>query len=77
VGTNLFVGFFLGVFGFVGHALRLEVDWALLGVCVAATVPAAWIGARLTGRLSARAVRRSVGVALLAVAAAIGIAAVF
>ena len=77
VGTNLFVGFFLGVFGFVGHALRLEVDWALLGICVAATVPAAWIGARLTGRLSARAVRRSVGVALLAVAAAIGIAAVF
>jgi hypothetical protein len=76
VGTNLFVGFFLGVFGFVGHVLRLEVDWALLGLCVAATVPAAWIGARLTGRLSAEAVRRSVGVALLAVAAAIGIAVV-
>jgi uncharacterized protein len=77
VGTNLFVGFFLGVFGFVGHALRLEVDWGLLGLCVSTTVPAAWVGARLTGRLSARAVRRSVGVALLAVAVAIGIAAVF
>ena len=77
VGTNLFVGFFLGLAGFVGHAVRLEVDWALLLVCVAATVPAAWLGARLTGRLSARTVRRSVGAALLVVAAAIGMAAAF
>lgn len=76
VGTNLFVGFFLGVFGFAGHAARMEVDWALLGVCVVATVPAAWLGARLTGRLSERAVRRSIGVALLAVAVAIAVAAV-
>jgi uncharacterized protein len=75
VGTNLFVGFFLGLAGFVGHAVRLEVDCALLVVCVAATVPAAWFGARLTGRLSARTIRRSVGVALLAVAAAIAVAA--
>jgi uncharacterized membrane protein YfcA len=71
------VGFFLGVAGFVGHAVRLEVDWALLLICLAATVPAAWFGALLTGRLSARTVRRSVGAALLAVAAAIGVAALF
>jgi uncharacterized protein len=75
VGTNLLVGFFLGVFGFAGHAARMEVDWTLLAVCVAATVPAAWLGARLTGTLSERAVRRWLGVALLAVAVAVGIAA--
>ena len=75
VGTNLLVGFFLGISGLVGHALRTEVDWRLLGVCVAATVPAAWWGARLTGRLSAPAIKRSLGGALLAVAAAIAVAA--
>jgi uncharacterized protein len=75
VGTNLLVGFFLGISGLVGHALRDEVDWRLLTVCVAATVPAAWWGARLTGRLSARAIKRSLGAALLAVAVAIAVAA--
>ena len=75
VGTNLFVGFFLGSSGLVGHALRGEVDWRLLAVCVATTVPAAWSGARLTGRLSARAIKRALGGALLAVAAAVGVAA--
>jgi hypothetical protein len=75
VGTNLLVGFFLGISGLVGHALRDEVDWRLLAVCVAATVPAAWWGARLTGRLSARAIKRSLGAALLAVAAAVAVAA--
>jgi uncharacterized membrane protein YfcA len=75
VGTNLLVGFFLGISGLVGHALRDEVDWRLLTVCVAATVPAAWWAARLTGRLSARAIKRSLGAALLAVAVAIAVAA--
>jgi uncharacterized membrane protein YfcA len=77
VGTNLLVGFFLGISGLVGHALRTEVDWRLLGVCVAATVPAAWWGARLTGSLSAPAIKRSLGAALLAVAVAIAAAAFF
>jgi uncharacterized membrane protein YfcA len=75
VGTNLLVGFFLGISGLIGHALRDEIDWRLLAVCVAATMPAAWWGARLTGRLSARAIKRSLGAALLAVAAAIAVAA--
>lgn len=71
VGTNLVVGFFLGLSGFAGHALRSEVDWALLGVCVAATIPAAWGGARLAGRLSEQALKRAIGAVLVAVAAAI------
>jgi uncharacterized membrane protein YfcA len=76
VGTNLLVGFFLGVSGLLGHAVRDEVDWRLLALCVAATVPAAWWGAHLTGRLSARAIKRCLGGALLAVAAAIAVTAV-
>ena len=72
VGTNLAVGFFLGVAGFAGHAVRADVDWTLLAVCVGATVPAAWAGARLTGRLSERALRRAIGLILVAVALVIG-----
>ncbi len=75
VGTNLVVGFALGVFGFLGHALRLEVEWAILAVSVPATIPGAWLGARLTGRLSERALRRAIGLVLLAVAVAIALAA--
>lgn len=30
VGTNLIVGFFLGVTGFLGHLVRLEVEWPVL-----------------------------------------------
>jgi len=75
VGTNLVVGFFLGVFGFLGHLARLEVEWVVLGVSVAAAVPGAWLGSRLTGRLSELALRRAIGVTLLVVAAVIGLGA--
>jgi uncharacterized protein len=75
VGTNLVVGFFLGLAGFAGHAAQLEVDWPLLAVSVAAAVPGAWLGARLTGRMSERALRRAIGAALVAVGVAIAIEA--
>jgi uncharacterized protein len=75
VGTNLVVGFLLGVFGFLGHLAQLEVEWRVLGVSVAAAIPGAWLGARLTGRLSERALRRAIGIALLVVAGAIGVSA--
>jgi uncharacterized membrane protein YfcA len=75
VGTNLVVGAFLGVAGFVGHLVRLEVEWLVLAASVAAAIPGAWLGARLTGRLSERALRRAIGVTLLAVAVAIALAA--
>jgi uncharacterized protein len=75
VGTNLVVGFFLGVAGFAGHAAQSEVDWTLLAVCVAATVPAAWAGARLAGRLSERAIKRALGAVLIAVALVIAVTA--
>jgi uncharacterized protein len=70
VGTNLVVGFFLGVFGFVGHAVRGEVEWAILGAGLAGAVPGGWLGAQATGRLSELALRRALGIALLIIAAA-------
>jgi uncharacterized protein len=75
VGTNLVVGFFLGASGFLGHLARLEAEWLVLAVSLSGAIPGGWIGARLTGRLSENALRRAIGVALLAVALAIGVAA--
>jgi uncharacterized protein len=64
VGTNVAVGFCLGVAGVFGH-LSGGVDWTLLAVGAAASVPGALVGARLTGRLDERRLLRAVGLALL------------
>ena len=70
VGTNLVVGLFLGLFGFVGHAVRLEVEWGILVAGLAGAIPGAWLGARATGRFSDEGLRRALGVALLVIAVA-------
>jgi uncharacterized membrane protein YfcA len=75
VGTNLVVGFFLGLAGFAGHAVRLEVYWPVLAVSVAAAVPGACVGARLTGRMSEEALKRAIGAALVAVGLVIAVEA--
>ncbi len=75
VGTNLIVGFFLGVAGFLGHLVTLEVEWLVLAVGLAGAVPGGWLGARATGRVSEAALRKLIGVTLLAVAAAIAVTA--
>lgn len=77
VGTNLVVGAFLGVAGFVGHLLRLEIDWSVLAVSLGAAVPGAWLGSRITGRLPEPTLKRAIGAVLLAVAAAIALEAIF
>jgi uncharacterized membrane protein YfcA len=64
VGTNAAVGFCLGLAGVFGH-LPGGVDWALLGIGAATSVPGAVLGARLTGRLDERQLLRAVGVILL------------
>lgn len=64
VGTNLAVGFWVGVAGVVGH-LPSGVDWTLLGAGAAASIPGAVLGARLTGRLSERQLMRAIGVILV------------
>jgi hypothetical protein len=73
VGTNLVVGFFLGLAGFAAHAARLEVEWDLLVAGLLGALPGAWLGARVTGGLSEETLRRLIGAALLAIAAAFAV----
>ena len=64
IGTNAAVGFCLGAAGVVGH-LPGGVDWTLLAVGAASSVPGPIIGARLTGRLDERQLLGAVGLVLL------------
>ena len=64
VGTNLVVGIAVGAAGLLGH-LPNGVDWTLLAVGGAASVPGALLGARSTGRLSTRNLLRAIGIILL------------
>jgi uncharacterized protein len=68
VGTNLAVGVCVGLAGVIGHTPD-GVDWDLLAIGSAASVPGALLGARLTGRLSERQLLRAIG-AMLVVAGA-------
>ena len=68
VGTNLTVGVCVGIAGVIGHTPD-GVDWDLLAIGSAASVPGALLGARLTGRLSERQLLRAIG-AMLVVAGA-------
>ncbi len=64
VGTNLAVGFCLGVAGVLGH-LTGGVDWTLLAVGAAASIPGSLLGSRLTGRLNERQLLRAIGAVLV------------
>jgi uncharacterized membrane protein YfcA len=64
VGTNLAVGVGVGIAGVAGH-LPGGVDWGLLALGGAASIPGALLGARLTGRLDERQLLRVVGAILL------------
>ena len=76
VGTNLVVGFFLGLAGFLAHLVWLEIEWLVLAASLAGALPGAWLGARASGRMSERTLRRAIGVALLVVAVVIAVGAV-
>jgi uncharacterized membrane protein YfcA len=60
VGTNMATGFWVGIAGVIGHTPG-GVDWGLLAIGAAASIPGALLGARLTGRLSERALLKAVG----------------
>jgi uncharacterized protein len=64
IGTNMSVGFFVGISGVVGHVPG-GVDWTLLGIGAAASVPGALLGARLTGRLSEARLKQAIGAILV------------
>jgi uncharacterized protein len=74
VGTNLAVGFWVGVAGVAGH-LPGGVDWTALGAGAAASVPGAVLGARLTGRMSERQLLRAIGAVLVVAGAATAVQA--
>jgi uncharacterized membrane protein YfcA len=76
VGTNAAVGVVVGIGGLVGH-LPSGVDWAILGVGAAAAMPAAYLGARFTGRLDERHLIQAMAVVLVISAAAMGAQAIF
>jgi uncharacterized protein len=63
-GTNLVVGFFLGLAGFAAHAATLDVEWDLLAAGLAGAIPGAWIGARYTGALPEQTLRIALAVTL-------------
>ena len=64
VGTNLTVGVCVGAAGVIGHA-PAGVDWDLLLLGSAASIPGALIGARLTGRMSPAQLLRAIGAVLV------------
>jgi uncharacterized protein len=64
VGTNLVVGIAVGLAGLLGHVPG-GVDWTLLAVAGATSIPGALLGSRYTGRLSAPELLRAIGVILL------------
>jgi uncharacterized protein len=70
VGTNVTIGFLVGVAGVIGHLPSEPPDWDVLAVGAAASLPGALLGSRLTGRLSDRALLQAVGCILLVAAAA-------
>ena len=64
VGTNLAVGVCVGVAGVLGHT-PAGVDWGLLAIGAAASVPGALLGSRLTGRLSEPQLLKGIGAMLV------------
>jgi uncharacterized protein len=64
IGTNVAVGFFVGSAGVVGH-LPGGVDWTLLAVGSAASVPGALLGTMLTGRLPEAQLKRAIAAILV------------
>ena len=75
-GTNLVVGFFLGVAGFATHTFESGIDWWILGAGLAGAIPGGWFGARATGRFSENSLRLALGVVLVVVGIAFAIEAV-
>jgi len=71
VGTNVTVGFCVGVAGALAHLPDASPDWGLLALGAAASIPGALLGSRLTGRLSPRALVRAIAVILLVVGVAV------
>jgi len=76
VGTNVAIGFLVGVAGAVGHLPNAAPDLTPILVGGAASVPGALLGSRLTGRLSERQLIRAIGAVLLVAATSMVVEAI-
>jgi uncharacterized membrane protein YfcA len=68
VGTNVTVGFLVGIAGVVGHLPSGAPDWNLLALGAAASIPGALLGSLLTGRLSEERLLQAIGLILIVAA---------
>ena len=66
-GTNLFIGFFMGSAGWVGHAVQGQVSYPLLALMGASAMVGSYYGAKLTGRVSLDTLVGAMGCVMLAV----------
>lgn len=66
-GTNLVVGFLLGVAGFATHTGAEGVEWELLAAGLVGAIPGGWLGARATGRYDENVLRVILGCVLVVV----------
>jgi uncharacterized membrane protein YfcA len=75
VGTNTAVGVVVGIGGLVGH-LPGGIDWSILAVGAAAAMPAAYLGARFTGRLDEHQLLRTISAILVVSGSAMAVQAI-
>lgn len=74
-GVNVAVGFWVGIAGAAGHLPSEPPDWGVAGVGIAASVPGALLGARLTGRLTEGQLIRAIAVVVLVAGVSTGVQA--
>ena len=68
-GTNLVIGFVMGSLGWVGHAIKGDVDYQLLLLMGAGAAVGSYYGAKLTGKVELTTLVGAMGYVLLAVGA--------
>lgn len=69
VGTNLVIGFFVGMGGWIGHVALGEVDYVLAVLMVPSAMAGSHVGAGFTGRITPRRLIAAMGVILATVGA--------
>ena len=51
-GSNLFIGFFMGITGVIGHSFNNQVDYILMGLMASAAALGSYIGANYTNKVN-------------------------
>jgi uncharacterized membrane protein YfcA len=63
---EMVIGFAIGLFGFAGHLIHMEIDWLVLALLAPAAMIRSWFGARYTGRVSDNTLKRWMGGVMIA-----------